>query len=113
MKNECLICKRHYTQSGTCQEFMKNNCIMFEEEPRGKMIRTNVGIRMIADAETPIIKKDALIKFEDGYNRIVELRIIKINSIDLNNQICSVVAEYHENETPSFERKKWFTLVKE
>ncbi len=37
MEHECLICKRHYTQGGTCCA-NKKNCLLFEKEEKGKMI---------------------------------------------------------------------------
>lgn len=110
MTDECLRCKKHYTQGGTCQ-LSKNNCLMFEEEPRGKMIRTNVRFRVDITGETPVIKRDAKINFVDTKGKAVEMTVIKINSLDLNERLCSVTVDYHENETPLFERKKYFKLL--
>lgn len=53
--DECLICKRHYTQGGKCLA-SKKNCLLFEEEPRGKMIRGTFRVEMNMNAETVIIK---------------------------------------------------------
>lgn len=110
MIDECLRCKKHYTQGGTCN-LSKNNCLMFDEEPRGKMIRTNVTFGIDIIAETPVVKRDSKINFDDVNGKVVEMTVIKINALDLNKRLCSVTVEYHEKETPFFERKKCFKLL--
>lgn len=41
-ERECLTCKKHYTQGGKCS-LEHDNCLLYENEPRGKMIRTKNG----------------------------------------------------------------------
>jgi hypothetical protein len=110
MDNECLICKKHYSQSGKCSSDRKN-CLLFEEEPRGKMIRTELTFSIDAEPETPLIKYNSKVAFEDK-GKAVEMTIIKINWLDLSRRICNVTAEYHEKEMPYFERKAMFKLVR-
>lgn len=110
-EDECFRCKKHYTQSGRCTGSVRN-CLMFDEEPRGKMVRTELNIRLSDNAETYIIKYNSKIVLDDGKNRTVEMTVIKINSLDLKKWICNITAEYHENEKPTFERKKQFKFVK-
>lgn len=38
MESECLTCKKHYSQGGDCWEH-KRNCLYYDKEPRGKMMR--------------------------------------------------------------------------
>lgn len=110
MNNECLVCKKHYSQSGKCSAD-KNNCLLFEEEPRGKMIRTDLSFSIDTDPTTPIIKYNAKVIFDDN-EKTVEMTVIKINWINLDSRMCHVTAEYHENEKPYFERKAMFKIVK-
>lgn len=51
----CDTCKKSYSQGGRCME-NKKNCLHYEEEPRGKMIRTTLSFRLDSSAETPIIR---------------------------------------------------------
>ena len=110
MYNECLICKKHYTQEGSCYLDIKN-CIQFEEEPKGKMIRTKIKITMDEYATTPILKSGNIIELVD-HGRVYECRVVKILEVDMKD--CSVIleADYHENEKPMFEKKKTFTVIK-
>lgn len=111
MENECLICKKHYSQGGNCRA-EKRNCLLFVEEPRGKMIRTDLSFDIDVETETPIIKYSSKVVFNDGKNKTIEMIIIKINSLNLAKRKCNVTVEYHENEKPIFERKKLFRLIK-
>ena len=108
---ECLICKNHYSQGGKCSA-EKKNCLLFEEEPRGKMIRTDLSFGIDVEPETPIIKYNSKVVFDDENGKTIEMVVIKINSLDLDKRICNVTVEYHENEKPIFERKKLFRLIK-
>lgn len=109
-EDECLICKKHYTQGGTCY-LTKQNCLMFDLEPKGKMIRTNFTFSIDVVPDTPVIQSYSKVIIDDK-GKDVEMIIIKINRIDLNKRLCSVTAEYHEKDKPYFERKKLFKLVK-
>ena len=42
---KCLTCKKHWSQGGRCSENVRN-CLHYEEEPRGKMVRTELSFRM-------------------------------------------------------------------
>jgi hypothetical protein len=106
---ECLICKKHYSQGGRCMA-NKSNCLLFEEESRGKVIRTSLKFEIIQNAEIPLIKPHNKIIFSDNGKKI-ECEIIKINWINMENYIVSVEVDYHENEMPSCEKRKLFKLV--
>lgn len=105
----CETCKKNYTQGGKCVE-NKKNCLFYEEEQRGKMIRTSFTFALDSRAETPIIKYNSKVIFEDD-GKDIEMTIIKINWINLETMMCNVDAEYHQNEIPRFEKLKMFKLV--
>lgn len=105
---ECLTCKKHYSQGGRCSE-EKKNCLFYEEEPKGRMIRTHFSF-LVHEAKTPIIKYGSKVLFEDN-GKDIEMTIIKINWINLNTMMCNVDAEYHEKEQPRFEKMKKFRVV--
>lgn len=108
---ECLICKHHVTQSGDCSMNVCN-CLFFEEEPRGKMIQTNLYFTLDdRNASTPLFQRNSKIVILDGY-REIEAKVIRINWVDLQKRKMCVCVEYHENEMPSFELRKNFRLVK-
>ena len=107
---DCLTCKRHYTQNGNCTEG-KKNCLFYEEEPRGKMIRTNFSFKLENFAETPIIKSGAKMLFEED-NKTIEMIIISINWINLKTMMCNVNAKYYENNAPRFVKMKKYKIVK-
>jgi hypothetical protein len=76
---DCYTCKKHLSQGGKCYEQSKN-CLFYEKEPRGKMVRTKISFEMDRQAVTPIIKNGAKVIFtEDGKD--IEFTIRKINSI--------------------------------
>lgn len=106
---DCYTCKKHYSQGGKCME-EKNNCLFYEKEPRGKMIRTDFSFQLDHLAETPIIKYNSKVIFDDNGTDI-EMVIIKINWINLKTMMCNVTAEYHENEKPRCEKMKIFKIV--
>lgn len=88
----------------------KRNCLMYENEPKGKMVMTSLSFLMDSSAETQIIKYGSKVVFDDN-GKDVEMTIIKINWINLETMICNVDAEYHENEKPYFEKRKMFKIV--
>ena len=94
---ECLTCKKHFSQGGRCFENVRN-CLHYEEEPRGKMVRTELTFRIDADVETPVIKFGEKILVSDNW-------------INLRDMLCNVSADYHENEMPRFEKTKKFNVV--
>lgn len=111
--DECLICKKHYSQGGKCIE-NKKNCLLFDEEPKGKMVRGNFTINIFnnGNAETPILKYDSKIVINDG-GKNIEMTVIKINWINLSTGMCNISADYHENEMPKCEiKKKKFKIIK-
>lgn len=110
MGEECLKCKKHYSQGGKCS-LNKKNCLSYDEEPRGKMIRTDFSFYLNdKEVKTPIIKYNSKVLFDDN-GKEIEMVIIKIISLDINKRICSITAEYHENEKPYFERRKLFKVM--
>ena len=74
------------------------------------MVRTELTFHMDADAETPMIRFGEKILFSDGSGG-VEMTVIKINWINLQDMLCNITAEYHENEMPRFEKEKKFNVV--
>lgn len=110
--DECLICKKHYSQGGKCC-CRKKNCLLFEEEPRGKVIRAEFIINIFdsGNVETPILKYNSKIVIDDN-GRNIEMTAIKINWINVNTGMCSIFADYHESEIPRCEVKKIFKLIK-
>lgn len=91
---DCSECQHHYSQNGKCIE-NKNNCLYYLEEPRGKMLRSNFSFTILADAETPVIKPGAIINIEEN-GRVIELKVIRINWINLDTMTCNIEAFYHE-----------------
>lgn len=110
MSDECLKCKNHYTQGGSCN-LSKNNCLMFDEEQRGKIIRTNLTFDIDVVASTPIIKHNSKVKFDDKNGTVIEMTIIKINVLNLTKRLCNVTVEYYENEMPFIEKKRKFKII--
>lgn len=112
--DECLICKKHYTQGGKCC-CDKKNCILFEEEPRGKMIRGEFQINIFDSkyAKTPILKYGSKISVDDN-GIYIDMTVIKVNWINLRTGKCGISADYHEKEMPRCEKKKKiFKVVKQ
>lgn len=109
MNNECLICKKHFSQSGTCT-YKKINCLLFEEEPRGKKLRGTFKFRIDAQAETKIIKPHEWTEFDDN-GKEFDAEIIRINYIDMASGIISVEADYYESEMPRSEKRKRFKVM--
>lgn len=107
---ECLTCKKHFSQGGNCTR-NKNNCLLYDEEIRGKKIRITFSFKITDYAETPIIKYGSKVMFDDN-GKDVEMTIIRINWINLDTMICNVEAEYYENEMPRFVKRRRFKLVK-
>ena len=103
--DECLICKKHYTQEGKCPGGRKN-CLMFIEEPKGKKIRGTFRIEMNSNAETSIIKPFAKISLTDTKGKDFVADVIKINWVNMSSMILSIDADYYEAEMPTCEKKK-------
>lgn len=110
MYNECLICKKHYTQGGSCSHKVRN-CLCFEEEPRGKMIRTRIKVFMYEDATTTLVKSRSILELEED-GKIYEVRVAKILEVDMEDFSITLEVDYHENEKPKFEKRKQFKIVK-
>ena len=108
MNNECLVCKKHFTQSGTCT-CKKNKCLLFEEEPRGRKLRGTFRFRIDTHAETKIIKSHTWMGFVDN-GKDFDAEIIRINYIDMASGIISVEADYYESEMPRSEKRKRFKV---
>lgn len=106
---KCLTCKKHWSQGGRCSGNVRN-CLHYEEEPRGKMVRTELSFRMDAEAETPVVRFGEKILVSDG-SKAVEMTVVKINWVNLRDMLCNVSADYHENEMPRFEKEKKFKAL--
>lgn len=111
MENECLTCKRHYTQGGKCCE-NKRNCLLYEKEPRGRMIRTSITFDIdVRNPSSPNIKYGEKILIEED-GKTFEMICIKLNWLNLKTRECNISVDYHENEKPKFEKMKMFKIVK-
>ena len=100
---DCSRCQHHYSQNGKCME-NKNNCLFYLEEPRGKMLT------ILEDAETPVIKPGSIINIEEN-EKVIELKVIRINWINLDTMTCNIEAFYHEKEAPISVRRKNFRVI--
>lgn len=106
----CQTCKKYYMQGGKCCENRKN-CLFYEREPRGRIIRDTFVFHYSQYAETELIKTGEIIHFEDD-KRHFDAEIIKINYINMKTGYISVEAAYHENERPRLKKRKLFKRVK-
>ena len=88
----------------------KNNCLFYLEEPRGKMLRSNFSFIILEDVETPVIKPGSIINIEEN-GKVIELKVIRINWINLNTMTCNIEAFYHEKEAPISVRRKNFRVI--
>lgn len=110
MKNECLICKHHFTQSGKCNE-EKRNCLQFENEVRGEIVYKTV----IFEIPYPYSKKIEIGKKYKfiGDSQEFEAEVISISYIDFTKQTMRIKIAYHANDWISKEdRKKYFSIIK-
>lgn len=111
MNNDCLTCKRHYTQGGKCCE-NKRNCLLYKKEPRGRMIRTNIIFDIdVRNPSSSFIKYGEKVLIEED-GKTFEMFCIKLNWLNLRTRECSISVDYHENEKPKFERMKMFKIIK-
>lgn len=106
---DCELCKKSFYQGGRCLQ-NKKNCLLYDEEPRGKMIRATFTFEMNSYAETPILKYGSKIVFEDR-GKTFEVTVIKINWINLEKMTCNIDCEYHEKEMPHCEKIKMFKVI--
>ena len=111
MEHECLICKKHYTQGGTCCA-NKKNCLLFEKEEKGKMIRGTFCVKIHHNAQTEVIKPSGKILLQDEKGKSFEGLVTRINGIDMSRGLVSVNVRYHETEMPYCERKKKFKVLR-
>lgn len=108
---ECEYCKKYVMQGGRCYE-RKRNCILFDPEPRGKMIRRRVKISFVFAGNYGKVECHKSVTLVDG-KREFEATVIKIKSIDLDNGEIVAEVDYHENDwQPKSERLKKFKIVK-
>ena len=108
MNDECLICKKHYTQGGDCYLDNKRNCLMYENEPRGKMVETDITLSLgfgLTPPATPLFKFGETIWLTDNLGDW-EVKCIAINWIDLSTREFNITVDYHENDRPIREKKK-------
>lgn len=111
MEYECYLCKKHFSQGGKCTE-IRQNCLLYENEPRGKMVHTKIKVKIdsLYGFATPVLKTGEKIILEDKTND-VEAMVNNIEKIDLNERFCVLNISYHEMEAPSFDRKKLFRII--
>lgn len=89
----------------------KRNCLLFEEEPRGKKVRTKLAFHIDPDVETHLIKPFSAIRLEEG-EKTEEITVIEILYIDLEKWIIAIEGEFYQNEMPVFQKKRMFRIVK-
>lgn len=107
--SECEICKKHYYQGGKCLGG-RRNCLMFVEEPKGKVVRGTFCIDINPNAETCIVKPFSQLSITD-HGKEIMITVLRINWINMEKGIFSIDADYHENEMPLCEKKKKFFNV--
>lgn len=108
---ECDYCKRYVMQGGTCYE-NKQNCLMFDREPRGRVKRTKVIVPFDFDGKYGTIKYHGKVTLVDG-NQEFEVTVIKILEVDIDNAEIHMEVDYHENDwEPKTERVKKFRVIK-
>lgn len=86
--------------------------MMFDEEEKGKMIRSTFRFEITNGTETPIIKSGNYISFIEKNGRSYAVRVAKINWVNMDTMIICVEADYHEKEMPKKELIKKFRLIK-
>ena len=65
---------------------------------------------ILEDAETPVIKPGSIINIEEN-EKVIELKVIRINWINLDTMTCNIEAFYHEKEAPISVRRKNFRVI--
>ncbi len=104
--NECLICKKHYTQSGNCY-LNKKNCLIFEEEPQGRVFYQEFLCKFTVWCGS-LIKPGKYIETEEG----MKIKVLKIKEVNLLEQTILVEASFHEKDKPAEMRRREFVLMK-
>jgi hypothetical protein len=66
---------------------------------------------MKSDAENTLIKQGEKLII-DNPGKEIEITIIQINWVDMENMVCNVTGNYHENEEPMHEKIKKFRVVR-
>lgn len=109
-EKECEYCKKYVMQGGRCYE-RKRNCILFDPEPRGKMIRRTVKITFDLDGSYGKVECHKPVTLVEGA-REFEAMVIKIKSVDVDSKEITAEIDYHENDwTPKNERRKRFKIM--
>lgn len=96
MNDECLICKKHFTQEGRCMD-NRRNCLAFEEEPRGKKIQKKIEINIIQSA-TMVKYGERIELTNNGFDAFVE--VIKIDYVDLDAYTLGLTVSMFEKDEP-------------
>lgn len=110
MNSECEYCKKYIMQGGRCYE-RKRNCIMFDPEPRGKVVRKTIKIPFDFDSSYGKVECHKPVTLVDGKYEF-EATVIKIKSVDTDNGEIIAEIDYHENDwTPRNERLKRFRIL--
>lgn len=108
---ECELCKKSYTQGGRCMD-NKRNCLMFEEEPRGKMKRAKILLPFDFDGVYGTVKCfNEVTLIADGCE--FQATVIKITEVNIDKAEIYMEIDYHEKDwEPKSERVKKFKIVK-
>lgn len=103
--DECLICKKHFSQGGKCNG-NRRNCLAFEEEPRGKMIYTTLDIEFCPEMPVWVKYNEKVILADDR-----EFTILDIIAVNFAENFVRVRGCYHESEkTPEVIRSEFVVL---
>lgn len=106
---ECEVCKNYIFQGGGCYGKSKK-CSGFQEEPRGRKIRTKLKIDISHDGTDLVLRHGAHITIAEN-NKETEIEIIKINYVDLENMWVGIDAYYFERDMPEYEKRKRFRVI--
>lgn len=104
-ENECLRCIHHITQGGRCFS-ERRNCLMFKEEPRGKVVTKDFKVYFSRNS-ADIIKIGEYVVFEND----MEVKVKKIKEVNPKEMYAILSISYHKNdETPELRRNS-FKLI--
>lgn len=104
-ENECLRCIHHLTQGGHCFS-ERRNCLMFKEEPRGKVVKKDFKVYFSRNS-ADIIKLGEYVVFEND----MKVKVEKIKEVNPKEMYVIMNVSYHEKyETPEL-RRSCFKLI--
>ena len=88
---ECEFCKRY--QNRSCRGGVKN-CLLYDEEPKGRIINFNIKLELNSDALNPIIAYNETITSAEG----ISYKVNKIISIDQRDMSACISVRGYSKE---------------